>query len=401
MTEQTLATDPFCGLGMKVCGYPSELCERIAKLSSARRFKVIESFSGAGGMSLGLEWAGFDVALAFDYNDAAIKTHTNNLSGKAIVADARSMTGHGLRTQAGIGKASELDLFTGGPPCQGFSKQKRGAHNGDSRNDLVLEFTRLVCELNPRYFLFENVAIFGQKRGQKYLRQMAVSMGNYQFYPHFYNASLYGLPQTRERFIMVGRRKDQRPGFRVPKPTVKKPRTLGHVLAGLPEPPEDYSVHPEFPNHQNARVTQINTERFSHVPQGGGWQDIPWNLRLPCHKTVDPSRGGWPDVYGRLDWNGYCPTITGGFDSFTRGRYGHPLRDRPLTPREAARIQGFGDRFAFYGNRGDVRTQIGNAVPPPLAEAVGLSIAYCLLVQEGLMEAVPELQPDPEQVLLL
>ena len=386
---------------MKICGYPSGLLERIAKLSAARQFKAIESFSGAGGMSLGLEWAGFDVALAFDYNKAAIATHTNNLRGKAIVADAREMTGSSLRAEAQIPKTSELDLFTGGPPCQGFSKQKRGAHSGDSRNDLVLEFTRLVCELNPRFFLFENVAIFGQKRGQQHLRIMEERMKDYQFYPHFYNASLYGLPQTRQRFIMVGRRRDQKQGFRIPQPTVVNPRTVGEVLSGLPEPPKDHSVHPEFSNHQDARVTQINRERFSHVPQGGGWQDIPWALRLPCHKTVDPSQGGWPDVYGRLEWNGFCPTITGGFDSYTRGRYGHPLHDRPLSPREAARLQGFGDDFAFHGNRGDVRIQIGNAVPPPLAEAVGLAISYCLLVQEGLIEASLEMQPKPEQALLL
>ena len=72
--------------------------------------------------------------------------------------------------------------------------------------------------------------------------------------------------------------------------------------------------------------------------KGGGWQDLPEELRLECHKNVDVTAGGWPDVYGRLRWDGQCPTITGGFDSFTRGRYGHPHHDRPLTPREAARL---------------------------------------------------------------
>jgi DNA (cytosine-5)-methyltransferase 1 len=93
---------------------------------------------------------------------------------------------------------------------------------------------------------------------------------------------------------------------------------------------------------------------------------------------VDSTKGGWPDVYGRLEWNGQCPTVTGGFDSFTRGRYGHPLKNRAITAREAALIQGFPMDFKFVGNRGDVRTQIGNAVPPPLAKAIGRSI-YKLL----------------------
>jgi DNA (cytosine-5)-methyltransferase 1 len=226
-------------------------------------------------------------------------------------------------------------------------------------------------------------------------------LSDYQLYPHFYNASYYGLPQTRERFIMVGRRRDQKSGFAVPPHTVHKSRTVGQVIKGLPEPPEDYSVHKQYANHQDARVTQINRTRFSHVPQGGGWQDIPWELRLPCHKTVDATKGGWPDVYGRLDWNGFCPTITGGFDSFTRGRYGHPLKDRPITPREAARIQGFPDSFAFQGNRGDIRLQIGNAVPPPLAEAVGLRIAYSMLIHEGAIKPVSFFEGPAEQLSLL
>ena len=106
-------------------------------------------------------------------------------------------------------------------------------------------------------------------------------------------------------------------------------------------------------------------------------------LRLKCHQTVDTKSGGWPDVYGRLRWDGQAPTITAGFDSFTRGRYGHPRQDRALTPREAARLQGFPDGFVFSGNRWDVRSQIGNAVPPPLARELGRTIAACLLQSES------------------
>jgi DNA (cytosine-5)-methyltransferase 1 len=397
--NKTSAKKAFEGLGMNVCGYPSKEFEHLAKANLKAGYAAIESFSGAGGMSQGLEWAGFDVALSFDYNEAAIASHSASLKSKAIVADARKVTGDVLRYEAGI-KTNELALFTGGPPCQGFSKQTRGAHNGDSRNDLVLEFARLVKELSPRYFLFENVAIFGQKRGLEYISDIRRTLSDYSIHPHFYNASEYGLPQTRQRFIMVGQRNDQRTTFSIPLPTVKKKRTVGETLKGLPEPPEDYSIHPNFFNHQNARVTAINIERFSHVPQGGGWQDIPYDLRLPCHKKVKTSTGGWPDVYGRLQWDGYCPTITGGFDSFTRGRYGHPLYDRPLTPREAARIQGFPDSFQFKGTRGDVRLQIGNAVPPPLAEAVGLAIAHCLLCDDGVIKPIGSLFPITEQLRL-
>ena len=219
--------------------------------------------------------------------------------------------------------------------------------------------------------MLENVKIFGQKRGRQYLRMMFSRLEDYSIHAEFYNSADYGLAQTRERFIAIGRRRDQAVVFRKPQPSVAKWLCIGEVLDGLPEPPEDYTCHPQYPNHQRARVTEMNIRRFSYVPQGGGWQDIPAKLRLDCHKNVDITSGGWPDVYGRLSWDGQCPTITGGFDSFSRGRYGHPLHDRPLTPREAARIQGFPDDFVFLGTRADIRSQIGNAVPPPLAKAVG------------------------------
>lgn len=349
------------------------------------KYSVLEGFSGPGGMSLGLQRAGFEIILAFDNDEKAVETHRRNLSDRCIVADAAKLQAKELFRLLQMEKG-ELSLFAGGPPCQGFSKQKRNAHAGDPRNGLIFEFIRLVNELEPRFFIFENVAIFGQKRGRKYVCEMNLALANYKLFPHFYNAADYGLAQTRQRFIIVGVRRDQRTTFRIPQPKSDCWKTVGEALAGLPSPPEDYSDHPNFPNHQRARVTELNIKRFSYVPQGGGWQDIPYKLRLACHKKVDTISGGWPDVYGRLEWDGQCPTITGGFDSFTRGRYGHPLKDRPLTPREAARIQGFPDWYIFYGNRGDIRSQIGNAVPPPLAEAVGSEVMRCLLVADGIIE---------------
>lgn len=253
---------------------------------------------------------------------------------------------------------------------------------GDGRNDLVRDYIRLVGELEPRFFFFENVAIFGQKRGREYLREMVSELVSYDIQCEFFNSADFGLAQTRERFIIVGRRIDLHSAFWFPEPLVDRWRTVGDVLGGLPEPPEDYSHHPNFPNHQRARVTEINLNRFSHVPQGGGWKDIPEELRLPCHRRVNTSKGGWPDVFGRLRWDGQCSTITGGFDSFTRGRYGHPLSNRPLTPREAARLQGFPDDFVFHGTRGEVRSQIGNAVPPPVAFGIGSEILRTLIREE-------------------
>lgn len=378
----------FPGLGMRVKGYPDHDRRRINEEARKRNYTAVESFCGPGGLSLGLTWAGFNVVFSFDYDKFAVATHLHNLPGHCIQADARELAGEDILKPAKIG-IGELDLFAGGPPCQGFSKQRRGAHLGDDRNDLVLEYVRLIEESQPRYFMFENVAVFGQARGRKYLAEMTKRLSDYELTPAFYNSADYGVPQTRERFILVGRRLDQKGRFNIPRPTVNNWLTVGDVLSGIDEPPHDYSEHKDYHNHQRARVTPINIQRFSHVPQGGGWQDIPVNLRLACHKNAEPSSGGWPDVYGRLRWDGQCPTITGGFDSFTRGRYGHPLKDRPLTPREAARLQGFPDNYKFFGTRGDIRSQIGNVVPPPLAEAVGLEILRALLVSDGVIEQEP------------
>lgn len=363
-------------------------------------YSLIESFSGPGGLSLGLERAGFNLLFAFDLNDKAVATHCYNLGNKCEVHDASHISADYLLNKV---PGRELDLFAGGPPCQGFSKQKRGAHFGDPRNQLVKEYIRIVNDIKPRSFLFENVAIFGQKRGKSFINLMEETLSDYYLFPKFYNSADFGLAQTRERFVIVGIRKDLDTSFSFPKPSISKWKTVGEVLAGLPEPPDNYEEHPDYPNHQQARVTPINVERFSYVPQGGGWQNIPEHLRLPCHKNADTSSGGWPDVYGRLEWDGQCPTITGGFDSFTRGRYGHPLSNRPLTPREAARLQGFPDDFVFVGNRGDVRFQIGNAVPPPLAEAIGMEIIKSLLVadsclQKPLRRKTPSVAPQPSLV---
>jgi DNA (cytosine-5)-methyltransferase 1 len=347
-------------------------------------YRFIDAFCGAGGLALGLRQAGFDDAVSFDADEHAVETFRTNISPRVFVARAQDICGKDLLKRAEID--GQLDLFAGGPPCQGFSKQKRGAHLGDERNSLVLEFARLVRETSPRFFLLENVDQLGKKRGRGFLADVQDELQNYVLFPHFYNSADYGLAQTRIRFVIIGRRRDVAAGYRVPVPTVTQWVTVGDVLSGLPEPPENYSEHPYFPNHYRARVTPINIKRFSYVPQGGGWWDIPDKLRLQCHRNVDRGSGGWPDVYGRLKLDGQAPTLTAGFDSFTRGRYGHPLYDRPLTPREAARLQGFPDNYRFYGTRWHVRSQIGNAVPPPLAMVIGASIRRSLDLADGKLQ---------------
>src|SRR5471030_3428309 len=241
-----------------------------------RRYTCIDSFCGAGGLALGLRRAGFEILVSFDANECAVPTFRRNLLDRCLHARAEDLSGGKLLTEANFD--GRLDLFAGGPPCQGFSKQKRGAHLGDERNGLVFEFARLVRETCPRFFLLENVDQLGKKRGKDFVSRIHEDLWGYDLYPHFYNCANYGLAQTRVRFVIVGKSRKVTARFRIPPPTVEKWVTVGSALDGIPEPPIDYSEHPEYPNHYRAKVTPINIERFSHVPQGGGWWDIPEKL---------------------------------------------------------------------------------------------------------------------------
>lgn len=346
--------------------------------SRPARLKAIETFSGAGGMSLGLLDAGFDVRLAFDINKAAINTYNRNIAPHGHVLDASLVSGDQLLEMSGL-KGERIDLLSGGPPCQGFSKQRRGAHLlEDDRNKLVLDFARIVQETCARSFIFENVEVFGQKRGSDLISEIKDRLSEYEIYTFFVCSSDFGLAQRRGRFIMIGI--DRSESYSVPVlERTTDVRTIRDVIGYLPPPPSDCSEHPDYPNHLKCRITAANEERFSYVPPGGGWQDIPMHLRLPCHQVTDIKSGGWPDVYGRLEWEGQCPTLTAGFDSFSRGRYGHPQQNRSLTLREGALLQGFPEQFRFTGTRHDVRLQIGNAVAPPVARAAGEAVMRVLL----------------------
>lgn len=254
-------------------------------INTSNKLTCIEGFCGAGGMSLGLKQAGFDVRLAFDINENAVETYNKNIGNHCEKLDASIVSGKFLLEKAGI--KTRLDLFSGGPPCQGFSKQRRGAHLlDDDRNKLVLEYSRLVNELKPRAFLFENVEIFGQKRGKDLIDEIKNKLFDYNIYTYFICSSDFGVAQKRGRFLMIGIDKSE--GKIVPK-LLKSDKTLTirDVIGQLPPPPEDYKEHPDIPNHIKCKITKINEERFSHVPPGGGWKDIPYDLRLKCHQKVD------------------------------------------------------------------------------------------------------------------
>lgn len=343
---------------------------------------AIDLFCGAGGLALGLRMAGFDLRAAVDNDPCSVATYLRNLGPHVIERSVRELTGKELLRLAGL-TLGECDLVAGGPPCQGFSMQ-RAANQArtDPRNDLVLEFLRLVLEVRPRMFLMENVRGLASARGQGLLDdlQSRAAQAGYETTVAKLEAVHFGVPQFRTRIVVVGRRANLGlPPFAIQgaERDATSWRTVREAIADLPSPPADGSPHESVANHfREKRLSAENRERLRHIPPGGGRENLPGHLQLPCH-TGNPTHRHL-DVYGRLAWDEPSGTITARFDSFTRGRFAHPREDRSITLREGARLQTFPDSFVFVGNREQCASQIGNAVPPLLAAALGRQVLRTL-----------------------
>jgi DNA (cytosine-5)-methyltransferase 1 len=337
------------------------------------RYQSVDCFSGAGGLSLGLSWVGFHPIAAFDADPIACETFNANIRRVAIATTLDAIDPATIREN----RRKRVDLVCGGPPCQGFSMQRRGSRH-DSRNVLVVDFVRFALSISPRLIVIENVPGLLGERGRSQLSAAAslLTDAGYQWVSAVVDAADYGVPQRRLRAIVVAWDPDDAKPFEFPMGLSEPARTVREAIGDLPEPPPDYSEHPRYPNHIRVRMSDRNLERISHVPPGGGRLDIPEDLQLPCHRQSDHRH---LDVFGRMEWDKPAPTITAMFDNFTRGRFAHPSADRSITGREGARIQSFPDDFRFTGPKKDVARQIGNAVPPQLAASIGHSLRSCLI----------------------
>ncbi len=342
---------------------------------NADTFIVADAFCGAGGLSKGLKDAGFTLGVAFDIDADAIATYRRNLGEHAFVASVTEVTPDRLKAVAG---AERFTLVAGGPPCQGFSVQRRGGEE-DPRNSLPLAFFSLINALDPPFFLFENVRGIRRRHGEAILAaflEEAYKAG-YVCHAEVLDAVHYGVPQVRKRLFVVGEKSPTGDvWFEFPARTTderSEETRVGYAFRGLPEPPPDYSDHPTVPNHRRTRLSDQNLERIRHVPQGGGMKDLPERLRVKAHQA-GPEKIGHRYVYGRLHLDEPAATITARFDSFTRGKFGHPTQDRNITLREGARLQTFPDDFVFLGGQEEIAAQIGNAVPPVLGRALGAAI---------------------------
>ncbi len=329
-------------------------------------YTLLDLFAGAGGLSLGLHWAGFESMGAVEFDSDAAATYDTNFGGH-IERDGAELPlpiEHVDFTRY----AGKVDLLAGGPPCQGFSHLGKGLAD-DPRNILWREFMRAVEEVQPRAFLMENVPpILAAEEGAATLRRGA-QLG-YSVRSAILSADLYGVPQKRRRAFILGIR-DAEATF----PTARSngsPRTVRWALEGIPLSPTGKDLH------LGRNPTAVSMERYKVVPEGGNRFDLQRTRPDITPRCWLEKPTGSTDVFGRLSWDQPALTIRTEFYKPEKGRYLHPSEHRPITHREAARLQTFPDDFVFKGSKISVARQIGNAVPPVLAYRIGLAIRASL-----------------------
>jgi len=348
---------------------------------------AIDLFCGAGGLSAGLEMAGFTVLAGNDLFAAAGKTFAaTHPNAKFLPGPIEDISTRSLMRATGL-KRGELTLLAGGPPCQAYSvyNHQRGMH--DTRATLFKEYLRIVDGLRPEWIVMENVTgiySIGGGEAVRSIKSALASLG-YVVEEQILKAEDYGVPQERRRVVFIGNRiglpvSHPEPSYgpgRKPFITIKDAigdlpplengQDRGRIayLKGRPTPYQmmmrGNATH--VANHAAPKLGIINIERLAHIPMGGSWRDIPVHLLPEGMKRA--KRSDHTKRYGRMTWDGLACTILTKCDIHW-GAYIHPAQDRAISVREAARLQAFPDWFEFAGSRTEQYVQVGNAVPPLL-----------------------------------
>lgn len=323
------------------------------------KYTAIDIFAGCGGLTKGLYNAGFHTKVAVEIDDDAVRTFKmNHKSTKVIHKDIRKISiAEVKRMLAG----KKLHLLAGCPPCQGFSSVRRlnrKKNVKDDRNNLVNEYLRFVKGLRPRTIMMENVPGLINYTLFKHMVKELRSL-NYKINFKVVNAKDYGVPQRRRRLVLVGSlfgdiKVAEGSGMKV---------TVKDSIGGLePVTRTKDSLHKIIAHHK-PRIKEM----IRQIPKdGGSRKDISNKYILECHKDDNI---GFNDIYGRLRWDDYSTTITGGCLNPSKGRFLHPTKNRVITPREAALLQSFPRSYKFPSDisKASLALLIGNALPPKLS----------------------------------
>jgi DNA (cytosine-5)-methyltransferase 1 len=315
-------------------------------------------------MTLGLKRAGFKVVAAIEIDDLAAETYRmNHPEVRLWESDIRETEPLAILAELGL-ERGDIALVAGCPPCQGFSSLTtlNGSRKvDDDRNDLVLEYARYVRALRPPAVLMENVPGLATDQRMSNLVDELEGLG----YPvragtQVLNAVDYGVPQQRRRLVMMAAH-----GTVVPFAERKsKRRTVREAIGALPSPGASGDALHIVREQRTPRIARL----IERIPKdGGGRLDLPAHYQLACHTRMD----GFKDVYGRMSWDKPAPTITGGCQNPSKGRFLHPEENRTITLREAALLQGFPPTYKVSLRRGKFAAAelIGNALPPPFVAA--------------------------------
>ena len=332
-----------------------------------KKYKSIELFAGAGGLALGLEMAGFKHIGLVEFDKHAANTlKLNRPHWNVLCEDIEKVALRDLEKEFGINKY-ELDLLSGGAPCQSFSYAGKRLGLEDTRGTMFYHYATFLKKLQPKMFLFENVrGLLTHDKGKtfKTIYDIFEEQG-YQVKYSVLNALDYGVAQKRERLILVGIRKDlsKNINFEFPKKH-KKQLVLRDILKDVPE-------------SECAKYSMEKQEIFKLVPPGGYWKDIDSNIAKIYMKKSWFMGGGRTGILRRLSLDEPCLTVLT-TPQMKQTERCHPIEVRPFSIRENARIQSFPDDWEFTGTVASKYKQIGNAVPCNLAKDIGLSIKKAL-----------------------
>lgn len=333
------------------------------------KFKVIELFAGAGGLALGLEKAGFSsLGLVELDKDASNTLKVNRPNWNVINDDIANVSKLDLEKLFKI-KKGELDLLSGGSPCQSFSYAGKRLGLEDTRGTLFYHYAEFLHKLQPKMFLFENVkGLRTHDKGRTYATILDIfEKEGYTIQKDVLNAWDFGVAQKRERLITVGIRND----------------LVGKIHFSFPEPqkykPILRDVLLDCPKSEGATYSEYKKKIFELVPPGGYWKDIPEDVAKEYMKSCWFMEGGRTGILRRLSLEEPSLTVLTSPSQKQTDRC-HPLETRPFTVRENARCQSFPDDWMFCGSIGQQYKQVGNAVPVNLAYEVALKI------KEGLEE---------------
>ncbi|MGR6686315.1 DNA cytosine methyltransferase [Furfurilactobacillus rossiae] len=358
-------------------GYVIEPDDHRRKSQNVPAKIALSFFTGAGGLDIGMAKAGIHPLLVNDIDKNARKSISQNYPNEALVGDVNNLTMQKVYDYARIPSNRRVDYMFGAPPCQAFSTAGKRKGFEDTRGNVFINYLELIGQIRPRYAVIENVrgllsvpAIFnekdksGIKGGVLFYALQRLRTFGYTVSFDLYNSANFGAPESRERVVIIAKLGDDKVAYLKPtndesgKFGLSKWKTFGSAVKGLPK-------QQSFVEYPSKRAKYLK-----YIPEGGNWRSLPDELQREAMGKSYALPGGKTGFLRRLARDKPSPTLVTN-PTMPATDLIHPIYDRPLSVEEYSRIQGFPDSWHIEGKLTDVYKQIGNAVPVPLAKAIG------------------------------